>query len=218
VRRLLVALTIAVFLLGGTALATSHTLARSSAPPAWVQTAKQRLSSLETKSAASMSGYSRAKFGPAWFDVDLNGCDTRNDILARDLREIVFKAGSACIVAKGTLQDRYTATTISFVRGVGTSSKVQIDHVVALAAAWRTGAKLWSADRRLFYANDGLVLLAVDGPTNGAKSDKDAAAWLPPTTGYHCRYVARQIAIKAKYELWVTQPERMTMSDVLNGC
>lgn len=192
--------------------------ARNAASPAWVTTAKQRLANLDTKSAASMDDYSRSKFGPAWFDVDLNGCSTRNDILARDLRQVEVKAGDHCFVVKGTLQDRYTGTTLNFVQGPATSGKVQIDHVVALAAAWRTGAKPWIAARRLFYANDDLVLLAVDGPTNSAKSDKDAAAWLPPNASFHCRYVARQVAIKTKYDLWVTQPERMTMADVLGGC
>jgi hypothetical protein len=191
--------------------------ANRASTPAWVTTAKQRLSNLETKAAASMSGYSRAKFGPAWFDVDLNRCNTRNDILARDLRQVTFKQGSNCIVATGVLKDSYTATTINFVQGP-MSSKIQIDHVVALAAAWRTGAQAWTGDRRLFYANNSLVLLAVDGPTNNAKGDKDAANWLPPNVGFDCRYVARQIAIKTKYELWVTQPERMAMSGVLSGC
>jgi len=121
-------------------------------------------------------------------------------------------------VPKGTLHDRYTGNTINFVQGPSTSGKVQIDHVVALAAAWRTGAKQWTADGRLVYANDGLVLLTVDGRVNSAKSDKDAAKWLPPNVPYRCRYVARQIAIKTKYDLWVTQPERMAMSDQLNGC
>ena len=97
-------------------------------------------------------GVLASKFGSAWFDVDLNGCSTRNDILARDLRDVVFKAGDACFVAKGTLRDRYTDATINFVQGPGTSGAVQIDHVVALAAAWRTGAKPWTAARRLFYA------------------------------------------------------------------
>ncbi len=110
----------------------------------------------------SMAGYSRAKFGPAWQDVDLNRCDTRNDILARDLRPRAFKGNSICKVVEGKLADPYTGTTINFVQGK-TSSAVQIDHVVALAAAWRTGARQWSSDLRLFYANDPLVLLAVDG-------------------------------------------------------
>jgi hypothetical protein len=122
------------------------------------------------------------------------------------------------VVAKGTLRDPYTGTTINFVRGVGSSSKVQIDHVVALAAAWRTGAKKWKGELRLFYANDPLVLLAVDGPANEGKGDGDAADWLPPNAAYDCRYVAKQIAIKTKYALWVTQPERAKMTEVLGGC
>ena len=165
-----------------------------------------------------MTGYSREKFGTPWKDVDQNGCDTRNDILARDLKLVVLKAGSDCIVARGTLHDRYTTTTIRFVRGVRTSSKVQIDHLVALAAAWRTGAAQWGPTRRLTYANDRVVLLAVDGPSNGSKSDSDAANWLPPTVSYRCRYVAKQIAIKTKYTLWVTQPERTEMRHLLDGC
>ena len=218
IRQALASLVALIAVLAALALLPAAASANRASTPAWVATAKQRLAKLDTKAAASMTGYSRAKFGPAWFDVDLNGCDTRNEILARDLRQVVFKAGDDCIVARGTLRDRYTATTINFVRGPGTSLAVQVDHVVALAAAWRTGAKQWSADERLFYANDNLVLLAVDGPTNSAKSDKDAAAWLPPNAGFHCRYVARQVAIKTKYDLWVTPPERMSMTGVLNDC
>ena len=150
--------------------------------------------------------------------MDQNGCDTRNDVLARDLKLVVLKAGSDCVVARGTLHDRYTATTIRFVRGVRTSSKVQIDHLVALAAAWRTGAAKWTPTRRLTYANDRVVLLAVDGPSNGSKSDSDAANWLPPRVSYQCRYVAKQIAIKTKYALWLTQPERTEMRHLLDGC
>jgi Protein of unknown function (DUF1524) len=124
-------------------------------------------------------------------------------MLARDLRPRSFKGESECKVAEGKLNDPYTGKTISFVQGKKTSSAVQIDHVVALAAAWRTGAKQWTGDLRLFYANDPLVLLAVDGPTNNAKGDEDAANWLPPNSSYRCKYVAKQISIKTKYELWV---------------
>jgi len=166
-----------------------------------------------------MTGYSRAQFGSAWDDVDLNGRDTRNDILVRDLKQVVFNGSSDCKVAEGTLRDPYTATTINFVQGPKTSSAVQIDHLVALAAAWRTGAKQWKPELRLFYANDSLVLLAVDGPANNQKSDKDAAAWVVPNNpAYQCKYVAKQIAVKTKYELWVTQPERTAMSGMLSGC
>jgi hypothetical protein len=188
------------------------------ASPGWVKIARARLSKLTAKPPGSMTGYSRAQFGRPWKDVDQNGCDTRNDILARDLKQVVLKAGSDCVVKSGTLHDPYTATTIHFVQGAGTSLKVQIDHVVALAAAWRTGSAQWTPIRRLTYANDRFVLLAVDGPTNGSKGDRDAAKWLPPNVSYHCRYVSKQIAIKTKYTLWVTQPERKQMRHVLDGC
>jgi hypothetical protein len=215
----LVAVAVLVALaLAGSALAGSLSGERTSATRTWVTTAKQRLADLDVKPAASMTGYSRTKFGAAWEDVDLNGCDTRNDILVRDLESVVFKNGSHCKVSTGTLDDTYTGKTISYVQGPGTSAAVQIDHVVALAAAWRTGAKKWGVELRRFYANDPLVLLAVDGPTNGDKGDDDAAEWLPPRVPSHCRYVARQIAIKTKYALSVTQPERAAMNDVLGDC
>jgi hypothetical protein len=222
-RRWLASATIGVLALGGAALFASQSDAWPSAAPKWVATAKQRLANLEAQAAGSMEGYKpRVKsFGPAWYDVDLNDCDTRNDILARDLTKVVFKHGPTCkaaTVATGTLADPYTGTTIKYVQGKKTSSAVQIDHVVALAAAWHTGAKQWSADLRLFYANDPLVLLAVDGPANQEKSDGDAAEWLAPNAKHDGRYVAKQIAIKTKYSLWVTQPERMAMSAVLQDC
>jgi hypothetical protein len=196
----------------------STTSAARAESPGWVKTASTQLAKLKVRTAGSMAGYSRERFGPTWADVDGNGCDTRNDVLARDLRQVVFRAGSDCIVERGTLRDPYTGKAITFVRGVGTSLAVQVDHVVALAAAWRTGARRWTAERRLFYANDPAGLLAVDGPTNGSKSDQDAASWLPPNPRYHCRYVAKQVAIKTKYRLWVTQPERMAMRGVLADC
>jgi Protein of unknown function (DUF1524) len=95
---------------------------------------------------------------------------------------------------------------------------VQIVHVVALAAAWRTGAAKWTTKRRLAYANDRFVLLAVDGRTNEAKGDRDASKWLPPRHSFDCRYVARQIAIKEKYGLWVTAAEHRKMAKELAGC
>jgi hypothetical protein len=183
--------------------------------PAWLALAAKQLPQLKVKAAAPMTGYSREKFGSAWADVDDNGCDTRNDILKRDLKQIVFRSGN-CVVKTGTLHDPYTGKTIHFLRGVKTSIAVQIDHVVALADAWRTGAAKWKAHRRLVYANDPAVLLAVDGPANNQKSDGDAAEWLPQK--FKCRYVAQQIAIKTKYSLWLTPAERDAMAGVLVGC
>jgi hypothetical protein len=149
-----------------------------------------------------MAGYSRDQFGSAWEDVDQNGCDTRDDILRRDLRRVVSRAGTnGCVVVSGVLADPYTATSITYVRG---RSRVDIDHVVSLGDAWRTGAARWAASKRLALGNDPLNLLAVSASANRQKGDDDAAAWLPANKAYRCVYVARQLAVKLKYALWAT--------------
>lgn len=173
---------------------------------------------LAVKGRGPMSGYSRAQFGGRWPDVDRNGCDTRNDVLQRDLTGIRFRPGSDCLVASGRLLDPYTGRAISFLRGASTSSEVQIDHVVALGDAWQKGAARWTADKRERFANDPLNLLAVGGAVNQAKGDGDAGTWLPPRTAYRCAYVARQVAVKAKYGLSVTAAERDAMQRVLSRC
>lgn len=145
-------------------------------------------------------------------DTDSNGCDTRNDILARDLTNETFKPGTNnCAVSTGTLTDKFT-------RGQDTSSGVQIDHIVPLSDAWQKGAQQISADQRKELANDPLNLMAADGPTNGADGDKDAATWLPPNKAFRCEYVVRQTAVKAKYSLWVTEAEHDAMAGVLSSC
>jgi hypothetical protein len=116
------------------------------------------------------------------------------------------------------LQDPYSGQRISFLRGPGTSLAVQIDHVVALADAWQTGAALLPPAARLALANDPLELLAVSGSVNESKGGSDSATWLPPSRSYRCRYVARQLAVKAKYRLWVTWPEHEAMARVLDAC
>ncbi|WP_283134785.1 HNH endonuclease family protein [Rhizohabitans arisaemae] len=182
-------------------------------------TAVKALQGLDVKGRAPMTGYDRDEFGPAWADVDRNGCDTRNDILKRDLEGERFRAGTRdCVVISGTFRDPYSDRVIDFVRGQHTSTAVQIDHVVALADAWQKGAQRWSADRRKEFANDPLNLLAVDGALNNRKQASDAASWLPPRKGYRCPYVARQIAVKEKYDLWVTSAEREAMAAILRDC
>jgi hypothetical protein len=177
------------------------------------------LENIPVKGRAPKTGYSRDEFGPAWADTDHNGCDTRNDILARDLEEETFKPGTRnCVVATGTLADSYTGVTIHFVRGDTTSTQVQIDHIVALSDAWQKGAQQLSPDQRKQLANDPLNLMAADGPTNSAKGDKDAATWLPPNKAFRCEYVARQTAVKAKYELWVTPAEHDAIAGILDTC
>jgi hypothetical protein len=175
------------------------------------------LADLPVKPALPIAGYNRTgNFGAAWLDEDRNGCDTRDDILARDLSAIT-KSGS-CRVVSGTLLSPYTDTTIHFVRGVKTSALVQIDHLVALGDAWQTGAQSLSQTQRLDLANDPLELMAVDGRSNDEKSDKDASQWLPPNVAFDCTYVARQISVKVSYSLWVTPAEHDAMARVLAGC
>ena len=177
------------------------------------------LETLAVKGRAPKTGYTRDQFGPAWADVDRNGCDTRNDILKRDLSSIVYRPGTRnCVVASGTLVDRYSGEVINFVRGNVTSMEVQIDHVVALSNAWQTGAFKLTADQRKALANDPLNLFAVKGSLNQQKSDGDAATWLPPLKSFRCTYVAQQIAVKAKYSLWVVPPEKAAMVAILAKC
>jgi hypothetical protein len=203
--------------------AASDTLSPAQAAPAISDTkqatsvtAESVVKSLTVKGRAPKTGYARQLFGDSWGDI--GQCDVRNYILKRDLTSKVWRKGETCILEKGKLKDPYTGKVISFVRGVGTSSKVQIDHVVAISDAWQKGAQQWTQTKRGTFYNDPLNLLAVDGPTNGAKSDSDAASWLPPNKSYRCAYVARQIAVKAKYGVWVTGAEKTAMANVLSKC
>lgn len=182
------------------------------------------LAALPVKGRAPMTGYERDLFGDAWTD-DVstdgghNGCDTRNDVLRRDLAEIVLKPGTqGCVVQSGALHDPYTGTAIAFARGATTSADVQIDHVVALADAWQKGAQQLTAAQRTDFANDPLNLQATGGTTNQAKGAGDAATWLPPNKAYRCTYVSRQVDVKAKYGLWVTAAERDAIAAVLGSC
>ncbi|MFE5596922.1 HNH endonuclease family protein [Streptomyces sp. NPDC056549] len=183
--------------------------------PAARGTALAAVDTLTVKGRAPKTGYEREEFGRAWVDVDGNGCGTRDDILKRDLTGVRFTDGH-CKVASGTLtDDPYTGTTVRYVRG---RSKVDIDHVVALSDAWQKGAQKWDGETRRRFANDPLNLLAVDAATNRRKSDGDAATWLPPNGAYRCTYVARQIAVKKKYGVWVTAGEQDAMKRVLGAC
>ena len=172
-----------------------------------------------TKGRAAKTGYTRAQFGQTWADVDRNGCDTRNDILKRDLTGEIFKEKTRqCVVLSGTLIDPFSGESINFVRGNITSMEVQIDHVVALSNAWQTGAFKLTLKERTAFANDPMNLLAVKGRLNSQKSDGDAATWLPPLKSYRCDYVLRQIAVKLKYKLWFTAPEKEAMVRILKSC
>lgn len=178
--------------------------------------AEEALASLVVAGRAPRTNYSRTQFGQGW--RKLPGCDMRNYILKQDLTSVVTRSATDCTVVSGILQDPYTDTTINFTRGSNTSDDVQIDHIVALSDAWQKGATQLTSTDREDFANDRLNLLAVDGPSNEKKSDGDAATWLPPNKNYRCRYVARQIGVKAKYRLWVTKAEYDAMARVLQKC
>ncbi len=183
---------------------------RSSSPAPG--TAFAVLGELAVQGRAPKTGYSRDAFGSAWIDVDDNGCDTRNDILARDLNGT---EGDRCRILTGNLDDPYTGETITYERG---ASQVDIDHVVALGNAWVTGAAYWTDLERRAFANDPLNLLAVSAAANRSKGDGDAATWLPANKRYRCNYGARQIAVKAKHRLWLTAPEKAALERVLASC
>ena len=173
------------------------------------------LNSLEVKGRAAKTGYARSQF-PHWSDPDRNGCDARNDTLKRDLTEVIYKAGTRdCKVISGLLLDPFSGKVITF---SSTKSNIDIDHVVALSNAWQTGAAYFDKTKRQQIANDPLNLLAVDFSLNRQKGDGDAATWLPPLKSYRCDYVARQIAVKAKYGLWVTQAEKGAIIKLLEKC
>jgi len=201
---------------GGT---TARAAARFPVSAADLAAARAGLAALPVRPLGPDDDYVREKFGQAWADVDGNGCDTRNDVLARDLRDARLDPdpGAPCVVLRGTLDDPYTGEVVPFARGPD-SADVQIDHVVALADAWRTGARAWTAQRRLAFANDPANLLAVSGAANQDKGAADAAGWLPPQRGYGCVYVMRQVRIKVAYGLWVTADERAAMDAQLAGC
>jgi hypothetical protein len=172
----------------------------------------QALEGLPVKGRAPKTGYERTAFGNGWATVQ--GCSTRNIILNRDLKDVVLD--EKCAVVSGVLHDPYSGKEIMFTKEK--SSEVQIDHVVALSDAWQKGAQLLTVEQRKQLANDPLELLAVAGADNQAKSDGDAATWLPKNKLFRCEYVARQIAIKLKYVLWVTPAEKDAMISVLKGC
>lgn len=189
----------------------------STATKSQYESALTDLNKLPVKGRAPKTGYSREQF-PHWKDPDKNGCDSRNDILKRDLTKVIFKADTNnCKVIAGTLLDPYSNKLIEFDLSKSAST-IDIDHVVALSNAWQTGAFQLTLTQRTNFANDPLNLLAVDFKLNRQKGDADAATWLPPYKSYRCTYVARQVAVKTKYKLWVTAPEKAAISNLLTAC
>lgn len=201
---------------------TSRQPPPQSGPTPKYDLARQQLKALQVRVWDRTSDFRRYQFGQAWSDdvnVEFghNGCNTRDDILRRDLQNLMVRPFT-CFAQSGTLIDPYTGTSIDFVRGPESSSTVEIDHVVALADAWYKGARAWDPQRRLDFANDPRNLLAVSPKANFDKAFRDAAGWLPPNEAFRCDFVARQIDVKTAYGLWLSAKEKQAMTDVLAHC
>lgn len=181
-------------------------------------TARSLIDQLDTAPPGPADAYDRDQFGQSWSDAGTagllwsrNGCDTRNDLLRRDLDNPEIRPGTnGCVAVAGTLPDPYTGTVIDFHRN-GNPSAVQIDHIIPLAEAWRTGAANWDDDTRLNFANDPLNLLAVDGPANQSKGDSPPSEWMPDPDNLQCSYAARYAAVAVAYDLPVTDNSKDTM-------
>lgn len=169
--------------------------------------------------------YHRDAFGEAWTDENSapgghNGCDTRNDILNRDLQDKTYVSIKRCpqAVKTGVLHDPYTDQTIAFSRGNQVGAAVQIDHIVPLALAWDLGAKNWSLDQRVRLANDPANLLAVSGRANQDKGDKQPADWMPPNHAFWCQYAMQYIAVLRGYDLPVDEPSVPVLRQAAGTC
>lgn len=205
----------------GTVRSVSENLPSANAADSGTGAPSEDPDTLTVAAPSSMNGYARARFGQPWTDTaDVagghNGCDTRNDILARDLTGV--RTSNGCKVLSGTLVDPYTGKVISFIRGKDTSALVQIDHLVALGNAWVSGASSWPLPKMKMIANDPLNLMAVDGSSNMSKSDRAADEWLPANASFRCTYVKRQVMVKNKYQLTVTAAEKTVMDAYRGRC
>lgn len=178
--------------------------------------ATDTLEKLEVKGRAPKTGYTRTKFYDSWPNIE--GCNLRQRILRREFGDTAKLADDNCNVLAGEFDEPYTGQHLQFSEKSAISKGIQIDHVVALSDAWQKGAQNLSKDERYQLATDPLNLLAVDASTNQGKSDGDAATWLPPNKSFRCQYVARQISVKYKYHLWVTEAEKNAMNTVLEVC
>jgi hypothetical protein len=182
------------------------------------------LAALPVVEKTSLDGYERGcgdgegcVFGPAWADVDRNGCDQRNDVLHRDLTEVQVREGThGCVVIGGVLDDRYTGATVPFEKA--DAAQVPIDHVVPLAAAWVQGAAGWTPDQRRAFANDLTNLMATTRAENSAKGDSTADEWVPSDPTYGCSYATVVITVKNRYTLAVTPPEAAALESLLATC
>ncbi|PQZ53171.1 deoxyribonuclease [Microbacterium sp. MYb54] len=204
-----------------TAEAPGAAASESPAPAAPISTeAGQALAQLEQLTIAEPSSttkYVRDYFGQRWADVDRNGCDTRNDILARDLTDLTFKPGTRdCVVLSGVLYDRYTEETVQFVRISQGYQPVQVDHVVSLAVVWSSGAEAWTPEEREMFANDPLNLQTTTA--NQQKNEFTPSRWMPASVTAACEYSARYVTVLDTYDLTITAADAAALRSTLTSC
>ena len=211
----LLAVAIGVILLNPNSYETTYTPTNVTATEGTTP-ALEILEKLEIKGRAPKTGYDREQFYRAWPSID--GCNLRQRIIKRDLGDTAVLADDNCTVLSGEFDEPYTGSHLIFYQKSDLTKGLQIDHVVALSDAWQKGAQNLTADERYALATDPLNLLAVDSKTNQGKSDGDAATWLPPNKKFRCTYVARQVSVKYKYHLWVTQAEKDMIARILGNC
>jgi hypothetical protein len=188
-------------------------------PPA--DQAGQELGQLVVARNQDSGSYQRSAFGPGWGGYGYypklpDGCEARDEVLRRDLSDVKAGDRNACIIFSGVLHDPYTGKELPYSRYQ--ASDIEIDHVVALGAAWRSGAAKWSGERRLEFANDINNMLAVDKRANNDKSSKTPDQWRPPEEGYWCQYAERWVGIKSRYGLTVTAAEKTALEQMLAAC
>ena len=211
----LLAVAIGVILLSPNSYETTYTPTNVTATEGTTP-ALEILEKLEVKGRAPKTGYDREQFYKTWPSID--GCNLRQRIIKRDLGDTAVLADDNCTVLSGEFDEPYTGSHLIFYQKSDLSKGLQIDHVVALSDAWQKGAQNLTADERYALATDPLNLLAVDSKTNQGKSDGDAATWLPPNKKFRCTYVARQVSVKYKYHLWLTQAEKDMIAKILGSC
>lgn len=177
------------------------------------------LEALPIGNGSAVAPYDRDAFGQQWADTDRNGCDTRNDILRRDLIDVVVKPGThGCVAYSGAFVDPYSGRTMHFERGAGNAGELHIDHIVSLSNAWHRGAAAWSAEQRLEFANDPSNLVVTFGDINMGKGAGDAGSWLPVDSGMHCGFAVNVIEVKDTYGLAVSTEERAGLNEALGTC
>ncbi|WP_326593835.1 HNH endonuclease family protein [Streptomyces sp. NBC_01294] len=193
-----------------TSLLNAPTAQAAPPTPMSASAARSYLATVTPKAEGSTSGYNRDLF-PHWSTVS-GSCNTRETVLKRD--GVNVGQDSACAAVSGSWYSEYDGATWT------AASDLDIDHVVALAEAWRSGASSWTTTKRQQFANDLTrpQLIAVTDNVNQAKGDLDPGKWLPPRTAYRCAYARMWVHVKQHWGLSMDSGEKTALVNILNGC